>query len=125
MTTYVDSNFTAIPALDSDASERLRARLMAQRAEQIALVAEREKTMVDLTGQSDVDSILERELAEASAARARDAIDEIDDAFARMDAGTYGVCRACDGPIAAERLQVLPHARLCIRCSSEERERTR
>jgi RNA polymerase-binding transcription factor DksA len=98
---------------------------MAQRAEQIALVAEREKTMVDLTGQSDVDSILERELAEASAARARDAIDEIDDAFARMDAGTYGVCRACDGPIAAERLQVLPHARLCIRCSSEERERTR
>jgi DnaK suppressor protein len=125
MTTYVDSNFTAIPTLDSDASERLRARLMAQRADQVALVAEREKTMTDLTGQSDVDSILERELAEASAARARDAIEEIDDALARMDVGTYGVCSACGGPIAAERLEVLPHARLCIRCSSEERERTR
>lgn len=125
MTTYVDSNFTAVPTLDSDASERLRARLMAQRADQVALVAEREMTMTDLTGQSDVDSILERELAEASAARAREAIEDIDDALARMDVGAYGVCSACGGPIAAERLEVLPHARLCIRCSSEERERTR
>jgi DnaK suppressor protein len=78
-----------------------------------------------LTGHTDVDSLLERELAEMGASRARDAMTEIEDALARMDRGTYGVCEACGAPVRAERLEAIPHARHCVRCSGTRPERSR
>jgi RNA polymerase-binding protein DksA len=41
----------------------------------------------------------------------------IDDALARLDAGTYGTCTSCHRPIATERLEALPWTALCIDCS--------
>jgi RNA polymerase-binding transcription factor DksA len=41
---------------------------------------------------------------------------EIDDALARIGAGTYGVCSECRAPISRARLEVVPHARLCMKC---------
>ena len=40
----------------------------------------------------------------------------VDAALARLDAGTYGTCTSCGGPIGAERLEALPAAALCIDC---------
>jgi DnaK suppressor protein len=48
---------------------------------------------------------------------ARERIAEVDDALRRVDAGTYGVCERCGGPIAADRLAVRPFARFCITCA--------
>ena len=73
----------------------------------------------ELTGHSDSDSVLEREFADVSIARASEAIRDIDDALARMDAGTYGLCESCSAPIPLERLQAIPHARLCVACSGQ------
>ena len=84
-----------VPDLDAAARTELRGRLTSERAAQEAIAAERAATVVELTGQTDVDSLLEREVAEASAARARDAIEDIDGALARLDAGIYGRCEAC------------------------------
>ncbi len=47
---------------------------------------------------------LERELA------------DVEDALARIDAGTYGRCVDCGATIPEERLAVIPHAARCIRC---------
>ena len=91
--------------------------LASDRTAQETLVADHAATVTELTGQSDVGSILERELAEASAARARDAIADIDDALARIDAGTYGECESCCAPIPLERLDAIAHARFCVVCS--------
>ncbi len=44
----------------------------------------------------------------------------IDGAIARLDAGKYGSCFECDGPIAVRRLRALPFA---VRCRSCEEER--
>lgn len=44
----------------------------------------------------------------------------IDGAIARLDAGKYGFCFECDGPIAVRRLRALPFA---VRCRSCEEER--
>ena len=41
----------------------------------------------------------------------------IDEALARLDAGTYGLCVSCKRPIAGERLEALPWTALCIDCS--------
>jgi RNA polymerase-binding protein DksA len=43
-------------------------------------------------------------------------LSEIDEALARIDEGTFGTCRRCGRPIAEERLEALPWARLCIDC---------
>jgi RNA polymerase-binding transcription factor DksA len=38
---------------------------------------------------------------------------DVEDAYARIEAGTYGTCEVCGRPIAEERLEVLPAARRC------------
>jgi RNA polymerase-binding transcription factor DksA len=42
---------------------------------------------------------------------------EINDALARIEAGTFGRCENCHRPISRERLNALPYARYCIRCA--------
>jgi DnaK suppressor protein len=41
---------------------------------------------------------------------------EIEGALERIDAGSYGICSACQEKIAAKRLQAVPWARYCIEC---------
>lgn len=43
---------------------------------------------------------------------------ELRDALRRIDAGTYGVCDACDEFIHPERLLALPEAPLCLECQT-------
>ncbi len=56
----------------------------------------------------------QRDLALREAAERR--VREVDAALARIDAGTFGRCTACGGPIAEARLDALPWAALCIDC---------
>lgn len=44
----------------------------------------------------------------------------IDEALARIDAGTYGICVNCGAQIAPERLEAMPWATLCIECKRKE-----
>ncbi len=46
-----------------------------------------------------------------------DILCEIDDALARLDDGTFGICAQCGQKIPEERLNVVPYAPLCIRCA--------
>ena len=38
---------------------------------------------------------------------------DVADAYARLDAGTYGSCEVCGRPIGEERLEAIPAARRC------------
>ena len=69
------------------------------------------------SGEGDTLNV-ERERDLALSAQARAAVDEIDRALAKMDAGTYGVCERCGNPIPKARLKALPHAALCVACKS-------
>ena len=44
---------------------------------------------------------------------------DVDDALKRIEARSYGLCEDCEALIPAARLEVLPHARLCIACQSK------
>jgi RNA polymerase-binding protein DksA len=63
----------------------------------------------------------ERGELEALAGTLSDTLQEIEHALAKLDAGTYGVCEECGGPIAEARLEAKPAARLCITCASTRR----
>lgn len=61
---------------------------------------------------------IDRERDLALSAQARAAIEEIDQALARIDSGHYGRCEHCGQPIVRARLVALPYARLCVACKS-------
>jgi RNA polymerase-binding protein DksA len=56
----------------------------------------------------------DREMASTLEDNSTHVLGEIDGALARIDAGTFGTCQACGGPIGEERLDALPWATLCI-----------
>ena len=41
---------------------------------------------------------------------------EIDEALAKIENGTYGICEMCGEPIRKLRLKVKPYAKYCIAC---------
>lgn len=51
--------------------------------------------------------------------RDRDKLQAIDDALARINDGSYGLCESCESDIAEGRLEALPFTRLCINCQAE------
>lgn len=56
----------------------------------------------------------ERGEAERLATELQEALDEVDAALVRLEAGSYGMCEICGKPIGAARLEAMPAARLCI-----------
>jgi DnaK suppressor protein len=46
----------------------------------------------------------------------RKALTEIDEALARIEAGTYGSCALCGTEIPRERLEIVPETAVCVRC---------
>jgi DnaK suppressor protein len=78
----------------------------------------------ELAGTGDAalaESELERDLA--TVGNANEALAQARDALARMDAGSYGRCEACDEPIGFERLAAQPAATRCIACQGAEEKR--
>jgi RNA polymerase-binding protein DksA len=47
----------------------------------------------------------------------REEIGQLQEALARIDAGTYGLCTLCGQSIAPARLAALPYASTCITCA--------
>jgi DnaK suppressor protein len=56
----------------------------------------------------------DRELDYTIEESAEDTLRQIDAALARLDAGTYGICRVCGREIGEERLEARPWTDLCI-----------
>ena len=47
----------------------------------------------------------------------------VNDALARFDNGTYGLCLNCGQEIDAARLEAIPYAPLCLNCQSKREHR--
>jgi len=74
--------------------------------------------------QADVGSTtLERDHEMSLANNARDMLDQIERALARIEDGTYGVCESCGNAIGKGRLQAFPRATLCVSCKEREERR--
>jgi DnaK suppressor protein len=75
--------------------------------------------MADEDGFGEVDTLnVERDQLLVVAGEVRTRIDEIDQALARLDAGSYGICADCHEPIAQVRLDAMPEATRCVGCKS-------
>ncbi len=62
----------------------------------------------------------DRAIAALHMFRAREAIEDIQDALVRIESASFGVYEACARPIARELIEARPHARTCGPCESRD-----
>jgi DnaK suppressor protein len=63
----------------------------------------------------------ERGEVDALSGQLSETLQDIEDALAKFDAGTYGECESCHQRIPEARLEAMAAARLCIDCASQRR----
>ena len=61
----------------------------------------------------------ERGEVEALAGNLRESLTDVEAALVKLDNGTFGVCEGCGEPIAPDRLEAKPAAKLCMECASK------
>jgi RNA polymerase-binding protein DksA len=90
---------------------------LAAEADELATEREQGDTQFDEeSGEGDTVSV-ERERSLLLSATARQEVEKIDAALARMDAGTFGVCTPAGRPITLARLEAIPWAETCVECA--------
>jgi DnaK suppressor protein len=105
--------------------KKMREKLLEMRAQllrntQSDLQEGREQTKDEGMDTYDIASdARDREISLILNDRDRDKALAIDDALARIDESTYGVCDSCESDIAEARLEALPFTRLCVSCQAE------
>ena len=104
----------------------LRAMLEAKRFEIMEGVkrARRDGMDIDRTSFAEVGDLVsasvEKERAFEYGEAGINALREINMALEKLKEGTYGICEVCGKPVGLKRLTVVPSARLCIKCKSNE-----
>jgi len=73
-------------------------------------VVEPEEEAVDLQETDIEQAILDNE---------KTLLVEVQQALARIENGTYGICTNCGQPIPEKRLEAIPWASLCVTCEPE------
>lgn len=82
---------------------------------------------VDADDLMDETDLAATEVSQTLAFKLRDRerllLSKIDQALAKIDEGTFGVCEDCEEPIEPKRLEARPVSSLCIACKEREEHR--
>ena len=101
--------------------EKQRSDLL-QEAEQTLLdkIGKEKESFPDPTDQAvaELDSNFQLRLR----GREQKLLKKIDEAIARIEEGTYGVCESCGENISVRRLEARPVTTLCIECKTQQEE---
>ncbi len=103
----------------------LRARLLGDmtQMEDNALNKDRTRTTSMPTSMAELGSDnSDQELTLSLLGTDKDALDQIEAAIGRVEAGTYGECDTCGAKIPKSRLDAIPYAAQCVRCASQREE---
>lgn len=72
----------------------------------------------DEQGGDAASETVERSRVQAMVGNLREVLDSVNEALAKIEAGTYGKCDVCGKAIPKKRLEALPHATMCTDCRS-------
>jgi len=118
--------------MDKEKLEMFRIQLLAKKKE---ILNEAGKTLSEMTDQtSNVPDPNDRATIESGRSfelrirdRERKLVSKIEDAIARIDDGSYGICEDCGEEIGLKRLEARPVTMLCIDCKTvqETREKSK
>ncbi len=62
---------------------------------------------------------MEKEKAYMIGASSGEVLEDIDEALANIDQGSYGKCGECGEDIPVARLEAVPYAKMCIKCKTK------
>lgn len=118
-------------ALDARTMKKLRAALEKRKAELTDDLARLSGEVQSMTADEEMEgSGLSNHPADSGADMAeaerlttvsqdlQDSLNEVDEALARMDSGTYGTCQRCGKDINPERLEAFPWVRYDVECQA-------
>ena len=95
-----------------------------QRTYQTKLAQIEQAKALDITGtgytnhQADDATMVYDQTVSVSTSRAvKTRLRQIEEALARFEDGTYGVCERCGKEIDIARLEAIPYTTLCLRCA--------
>lgn len=74
--------------------------------------------------EADADAF-EREKIWALITALQHRLESVEHAIQLAEAGSYGICQSCGEKIDPARLEILPHAALCLRCQKEFERQSR
>lgn len=124
---YFHTQCVEVVCMDSKFTD-IRKKLLKQREELLAdaestinsKLASEKETFPDPTDQAtaELDSNFQLRLR----GREQKLLKKIDEAIARIDDGSYGICESCSGEIGFKRLEARPVTTLCIACKTEQEE---
>jgi DnaK suppressor protein len=100
----------------------LRARLLGDmtQMEDNALNKDRTRTTSMPTSMAELGSDnSDQELTLSLLGSDKDALDQIEAAIGRIEAGHFGECDSCGTKIPKSRLDAIPYAAQCVRCASQ------
>src|SRR5262249_24597537 len=116
--------------LEADAVVEFRERLRSARAELLRTVLLSGDEMQGLgerePGTLSEDSVrgVMTDLVASLNGRERRELDEIQEAMARLETGSFGACDICGASISLPRLRAIPWARHCLACQFQQERRT-
>ncbi|MET7987490.1 MULTISPECIES: TraR/DksA C4-type zinc finger protein [unclassified Streptomyces] len=102
-------------SLDTSRTETRRERLTAHEALQ-RLEHERASRLTQLRAIGEAGPDAEERVMSTQKDTIQRVLTEVEAAFARVQDGSYGVCRNCSKAIPVERLEILPHTPFCVPC---------
>ncbi|WP_417910527.1 RNA polymerase-binding protein DksA [Candidatus Electronema sp. PJ] len=116
--------------MDSEQLQKIRVLLENMKQE---IVSDVEQTISEMTDhQFNTPDITDRATLESDRSfelrlrsREQQLLDKINQAIARIDSGTYGICEECEEEIGVKRLEARPVATHCIDCKIKQEQRER
>jgi RNA polymerase-binding transcription factor DksA len=94
---------------------------LARAEEELALVQQKLEEKGDFGLGQGASTVYEWEMNLALRESAEAKIQSIKLAIERLNQGSYGICEVCGQLIDPDRLEILPHTRLCVRCAQHQR----
>jgi DnaK suppressor protein len=103
--------------------EKAKQQLVEEQAKLVEQLEQLEASKYESIGYSnhiadDATDALEQAVDMTLKRNAELSLEEVEQALAKFDNGTYGLCEACGARIDRARLEALPHAKYCLECQS-------
>jgi len=110
--------------LSADHLQKVRDVLTQKRDDLLAIVQRKKEEEIEDVGVGDEADVamhsVEKEMLFELTDSEKQTLDMVEAALIKMDRNVYGACESCHRGIPKLRLQVMPWARYCVSCQSEQ-----
>ncbi len=113
----------AVP-LTAEQIDKFRDVLSQKRDDLLAIVQRKKEEEIQDVGVGDEADVathsVEKEMLFELTDSEKQTLDMVEAALLKLERGVYGTCESCRKPILRMRLQLMPWARYCVSCQSEQ-----